>query len=251
MFLAPCAALATLRDGQESAAMPRYRRPPQPGEGILKARPGNPTGAISPGLHRLGLDDERDAALYVPAGYRADRPSPFVLSLHGAGGNELFGLYPLQDLADEAGILILSPASRGRTWDVLLGGFGPDVAYIDAALAWAFNRCAVDSARVAVSGFSDGASYALSLGITNGGLFPSVLAFSPGFAAPAGRNGVARFFVSHGTRDDVLRIDHTSRRVVPSLKDAGYDVTYVEFEGGHTVPTDVARKGLAWFLGDS
>jgi phospholipase/carboxylesterase len=228
--------------------MRNRRRHVQPGEGILRARPGQPTGSISPGLHRIGLDAERDAALYVPAGYRADRPAPFVLSLHGAGGNELFGLYPLQDLADEAGIILLSPASRDRTWDVILGGFGPDIAFIDAALAWAFERCAVDPARIAVSGFSDGASYALSLGITNGDLFPSVLAFSPGFAAPAGQNGVPRFFVSHGTQDNVLRIDSTSRRVVPDLRDAGYDVTYVEFDGGHTVPEEIARQGLDWLL---
>lgn len=229
--------------------MARYRRQSRPGEGTLRSRPGSPARSISPGLHRLGLEEERDGALYVPAGYRADRPAPFVLSLHGAGSNELLGLFPLRDLADEAGIVMLSPASRGRTWDVLLGGFGPDIAFIDAALAWTFERCAVDPARTALSGFSDGASYALSLGITNGDLFPHVLAFSPGFAAPAGQTGVPRFFVSHGTEDNVLWIDHTSRRVVPSLSDAGYDVTYVEFDGGHTVPPEIARQGLDWFLG--
>jgi predicted esterase len=172
-----------------------------------------------------------------------------VVSLHGAGGNELLGLYPLHDLADEHGLIVLSPASRGRTWDVILGGFGPDVSFIDKALTMAFDRCAVDQARVAVSGFSDGASYALSLGIMNGDLFPHVLAFSPGFAAPSGQVGAPRFFVSHGTGDPVLPIDRTSRRVVPSLRDAGYDVTYVEFDGGHTVPPKIAREGLAWFLG--
>jgi len=195
------------------------------------------------------LDEERDAALYVPAGYRPDHPAPFVLSLHGAGGNELFGLFPLQDLADEAGMIVLSPASRGRTWDVLLGGFGPDVAFIDRTLAWAFDRCAVDPTRIAISGFSDGASYALSLGITNGDLFPHILAFSPGFAGPAGQKGKPRIFVSHGTGDEVLRSDHTSRRVVPGLRDAGYDVTYAEFDGGHTVPSEIAREALEWFLG--
>jgi phospholipase/carboxylesterase len=195
------------------------------------------------------LDGERDAAFYVPAGYRADHPALFVLSLHGAGGNELLGLYPLHDFADEHGFILLSPASRDRTWDVILKDFGPDISFIDKALTVAFDRCAVDPARVAVSGFSDGASYALSLGITNGVLFPHVLAFSPGFAAPSGQIGAPRFFVSHGTVDPVLPIDHTSRRIVPSLQDAGYDVTYVEFNGGHTVPPEVAREGLAWFLG--
>ena len=45
------------------------------------------------------------------------------------------------------------------------------------------------------------ASYALSLGIANGNLFSHVLAFSPGFLAPAGQTGSPRICVSHGTQD--------------------------------------------------
>jgi predicted esterase len=90
-------------------------------------------------------------------------------------------------LADEAGLVLLAPESRGTTWDVLRGGYGPDVAFIDRALEQTFGRYAVDPRRLAVGGFSDGASYALSLGITNGDLFGHVLAFSPGFMAPGGR----------------------------------------------------------------
>ena len=97
----------------------------------------------------------------MPAGYRADQPAPFVLSLHGAGGDATSGLYPLRDLADEAGLILLSPASRQSTWDVIRGGYGPDVAFIDRALAAAFARCAVDPELLAVAGFSDGASYAV------------------------------------------------------------------------------------------
>jgi phospholipase/carboxylesterase len=133
---------------------------------------------------------------------------------------------------------------------VILGGYGPDVAFVDRALAAAFARCAVDPARLAVAGFSDGASYALSLGITNGDLFGQVMAFSPGFAAPAGQHGRPRFFVSHGTGDEVLPIDRTSRQVVPRLERAGYDVTYREFDGPHTVPPEIAREAVDWFLAE-
>jgi hypothetical protein len=58
----------------------------------------------------------------------------------------------------------------------------------------------VDPTRLAVGGFSDGTSYALSLGLTNGDLFSHVLAFSPGFAVPARRRGRPRLFLSHGAR---------------------------------------------------
>src|SRR5215208_8361838 len=91
---------------------------PGPTDGRLLARPRPPTETVSPGLHALGLERDRDALLLVPAGYRADRPAPFVLSLHGAGGDATSGLYPLRDLADEAGLILLSPASRQSTWDV-------------------------------------------------------------------------------------------------------------------------------------
>ena len=42
-------------------------------------------------------------------------------------------------------------------------------------------------------------------------------------------------------------IDHCSRRIVPQLKQAGYDVRYREFDGPHTMPPEIAREALAWF----
>jgi phospholipase/carboxylesterase len=81
--------------------------------------------------------------------------------------------------------------------------------------------------RLAIGGFSDGASYALSLGISNGDLFTHVLAFSPGFMAPAGRTGSPHIFVSHG----VLPIDRCSRKIVPDLERGGCNVLYWEFDG--------------------
>lgn len=228
----------------------RSSTPPSNAVGRLAARPGTPSRVVRPGVQRLGLDADRDALMVVPAGYRPDRPAPLVLSLHGAGGDEERGLYPLRVLADASGVILLSPASRGRTWDVILGAYGPDVAFVDRALAAAFARCAVDPARLAVAGFSDGASYALSLAIANGDLFPRVLAFSPGFEAASVAVGRPRFFVSHGTDDRVLPIDRTSRQIVPRLRGAGYDVRFREFVGGHTVPPEIAAEAVAWYLGE-
>ena len=145
-------------------------------------------------------------------------------------------------------MILLSPSSRGRTWDVLLGGFGPDVEVIDSALTRVFERCPVDPSRLAVGGFSDGASYALSVGLTNGDLFTHVIALSPGFAAPTELRGSPRLFVSHGVGDRVLPIRSTSRRVVPIMERQGYDVRYEEFDGGHAVPPRIAREAVHWFL---
>jgi predicted esterase len=224
----------------------REQRETNPSAGRLSARPTPPTESGPPGLQPLGLEAPRDGLVYVPAGYRPDQPAPLVLMLHGAGGSAERGLAPLRDLADEAGLILLAVDSRLKSWDLVIGRFGPDVAFIDRALAWTFARYAVDPGRMVVEGFSDGASYALSLGIANGDLFTHVLAFSPGFVAAESAGGSPRFFLSHGVSDPVLAIDRCSRRIVPLLRQGGYDIRYREFEGGHTVPPDIVREALGW-----
>ena len=155
----------------------------------------------------------------------------------------------VSDIVDETGMIVLAPDSRDRTWDVIVGGdYGPDVGFIDRALATVMDRYAVDPGRIAIGGFSDGASYALSLGIMNGRLFSHILAFSPGFMAPLDQEGRPKIFVSHGTQDDVLPIGRCSRRLAPTLQQAGYDVRYLEFEGGHSMPMPIVRDAFSWFL---
>ena len=133
-------------------------------------------------------------------------------------------------------------------WDLILDEYGPDVALIDRALARIFAQYTIEAGRVALGGFSDGASYALSLGLTNGDLFGSLIAFSPGFMKPAHRRNAPRFFISHGTEDHALPIDQTSRRIVPELERNGYQVRYREFAGGHSIPAEIAREAVEWFL---
>ena len=213
-------------------------RPPAPG------RP--PTGLVP--LQLSGSD--RDGAVYVPPIYRHDIPAPLILSLHGAGGSGRRGLRRLQSLADASGLIVLVPDSRGGTWDVVRsGGFGPDVEFLDRALDLVFARYNVDPARMVAEGFSDGASYALSLGLLNGDLFTHVIAFSPGFVTDGSRRGKPRIFLSHGVQDRVLPIDLCSRRIVQQVRGDGYDVRYTEFDGGHEVPLEIAGAALAW-LGD-
>ncbi|MFL5350644.1 MAG: alpha/beta hydrolase, partial [Hyalangium sp.] len=153
-----------------------------------------------------------------------------------------------QAFVEAEGFILVAPDSRGPTWDVIRREYGPDVEFIDQALSWIFERYAVDPEHIAIGGFSDGASYGVSLGISNGDLFTHVLAFSPGFAAPAEQHGEPQVFVSHGTQDMVLPIDPCSRRLVPRLQAVGYDVLYREFDGPHTVPTEIAREAVQWFL---
>lgn len=234
--------------GEECAvARKETRETEAESRGRLAARPGQTRDTGPTGLHQLQIDGGRDGWIYVPSGYASNVPGPLVLMLHGAGGNGRNTIERLLPYAESSNITLVSPDSRLQTWDVLYGEYGPDIAYIDRALQQTFERYAVDPRRIAVEGFSDGASYALSLGITNGDLFTHILAFSPGFMAPAGQIGNPRIFVSHGTSDAVLPIDRCSRRIVPQLQRAGYEVKYAEFDGPHTVPPGIAAEATQWF----
>jgi phospholipase/carboxylesterase len=221
------------------------------GAGLLLSRPAAGLGCSGPlvgGAAKtpLGLAAGRDGFLYLPMG-PAQGARPLLVFLHGAGGDasQADSLLPL---ADKFGVLVLSIDSRAVTWDLIRGELGPDVAFLDRALQFTFERCAVDAAHLALAGFSDGASYALSLGLANGGLFSHILAFSPGFANPPARRGSPRLFVAHGASDDVLPIGVCSRRIVSRLERTGYGVEYEEFEGGHHMPAGVVTDALGWML---
>src|SRR3954454_16550818 len=141
--------------------------------GLLTLRPhrGDKPGIGAPGPQRLGIGGTRDAVLYIPRRYDPGVPAPLLILLHGAGGEAHQMLGPLTEAAEARGILLLAPDSRGRSWDVIVGSYGPDVAFLDQALAHVFERYQVDAERIGIGGFSDGASYALSIGLINGALF--------------------------------------------------------------------------------
>jgi phospholipase/carboxylesterase len=218
-------------------------------QGHLRARPNAtpPSGRVPPGEHPLALGTERDGLLYVPR--ELPPKAPLVVLLHGATGSSKGVASRMMAVADEFQTILLAPDSKGTTWDAIGGRFGRDVAFIDSALEHAFRRVPLDDTRIAIGGFSDGASYALSLGLINGDLFTHVLAFSPGFLVAEQRRGKPAIFVSHGTHDEILPIDATSRRLVPRLRNAGYRVDYREFDGPHTVPSPVAREAFEWMNG--
>jgi phospholipase/carboxylesterase len=218
--------------------------------GRLTARPGHPATTQAPtGLQPLGLNGSRDGFLWVPTDYQPAHPLPLVLMLHGAGGNARGSLNYFLPAMEQAKVLLLVPDSRLRTWDLIEeGSYGPDAAFLDRALAQTFSRYAVDQAYLAISGFSDGASYALSLGLMNGDLFTHVLAFSPGFMVSGKAHGQPHIFIAHGVHDTVLPINQCSRRIVPRLQQKHYDVQYHEFDGPHTVPIHLIREAWNWFM---
>ncbi|WP_198588160.1 alpha/beta hydrolase [Geodermatophilus chilensis] len=218
---------------------------PHAAEGRLDARPvAAPAAApYPPGVRTLELGPHAQARLVVPDG--PPRPRPLLVFFHGAGGTAAQSVDLVGGPATARDALVLAPSSVAATWDLIAGGLGRDVAVLDTALAQVFARQPVT--EVAFGGFSDGASYALSLGLANGDLAEAVLAFSPGFAVPPRRIGRPRVWISHGTDDRVLPVARCGRRLAQQLDRGGYDVRYEEFDGGHVVrPADVDAALTLW-----
>jgi phospholipase/carboxylesterase len=221
----------------------------------IAARVGQPGMEITPGLHELGLGgllwvnrkfEWKDGWLFVPRVAENDDPLPLLVWLHGGGGHAKSFEF-MAPIADQLGVVLLVLDARHNTWDGIDSPFGPDVEFIDQALRYTFERVAIDPHRLALGGISDGGSYALAVGRSNGDLFSHLVAVAPGsLKPPSPPVGNPEIFVAHGTRDTVYLVFGSRYYIVPGLEHDGYNVTYHEFDGPHWVPESVARKIMSW-----
>jgi phospholipase/carboxylesterase len=235
------------------ALVPEWITPADGGvarEPRLQSRPGAPNEDPSPaGTHEFTIPASR-AVVHAPASVKRDVAAPLVVFLHGARRSVDFFVEAHRAGAEAAGVIVLAPYSKIGTWDAIRSGeFADDVAIIDAALAWTFRRWTIDPARIVMSGFSDGGTYALAIGRANGDLFSKIVAYAPGFAIPVTAVKRPSILITHGTRDRVLPIDATSRVIVPSLRAGGYSVDYRELDADHTVPMAVVNELLSSLAG--
>jgi phospholipase/carboxylesterase len=202
-------------------------------------------------VHVLWSTEGRDTVVVIPPNIDANRAAPLMLALHGATQSSEFTLRAMREAAEAAGVIMIAPSSQERTWDAILGeSFAGDCDRIDRALTQVFQHCAVDPHRLAIAGFSDGATYSLSLGVVNGDLFTHIIAYSPGFMIPGARHGKPRVFISHGRNDPILPFERCGQRLAKELGHDGYPVEFVPFDDGHAVPPEIAQRATGWFTGD-
>ncbi len=217
--------------------------------GRLSARHHLPATDLGPGEHVLDDNNGRRALLSIPPSYTASVPTPLMLMLHGARGDGDRTLEQQRDVANPHGVILLSPSTRSGTWDAIRGDFAHDFAKLDVLLAKVFDSCNVDVTRMACAGFSDGASYALGLGLMNGDFFTHVIAHSPGFIVSEERVGKPAVYISHGRQDEVLPFDRCGARISAQLYSEGYAPRFDVFDGGHTASPELRSAALAWFTG--
>lgn len=171
--------------------------------------------------------------------------APLIVLLHGAGGSAKDILDRFKEEADRRGVILLSLQSTGRTWRLKAPqDSDPDVQNLDQSLRPLLAEPSVDPHRVVVMGFSDGASFALSLGMAKPDLFRTIVALSPGYAfAPKVIDTTQRIIIVHGRRDGVLPAAN-AREIIKSLKRAGFDPAVRWFNGGHQIDRDLTRAAL-------
>jgi phospholipase/carboxylesterase len=246
-FIATCSATIPLLSIACSNDSPSIVDPfsTEPGRLRLQARSrvrGTPLG--NDVLYGEGL---RRAYIRVPPNYSPSRPAPLVILFHGASARADLLLAAFASRLDAWGAIGLAPDAVMDTWDVFepVQLFTSDIPFVNLVLDQTFDRCAIDTTRVALLGFSDGASYAITLGLANADQLSGIVAFSPGTFSVDHPHGTTQVFTAHGDLDPFFSAENATS-IDTQLRARQFTVTHVEFSGGHEIPDDVADQAFSW-----
>jgi polyhydroxybutyrate depolymerase len=120
--------------------------------------------------------EKREYVLYVPKSYDRSRPTPLVISMHGAGlwGAAQRDISRWNALADNKGFIVVYPSGVGgngvRIWRAEPGdGLKKDVRFISDLIDTLSASYTIDSTRIYANGLSNGGgmSFALSCTLSN------------------------------------------------------------------------------------
>lgn len=188
--------------------------------------------------------DEGAGSVNIPA-EEATEPMPVVIFLHGAGHADGGALAYLQQSVNSRRFILLAPSAHRDSWDILRGGWGPDITAVNCLLNWLRARYRVNDEGISVMGFSDGASYALSLGLRSPAIV-RVAALSPGFYLGNLRRDLP-VLIGHGVNDAVLPYSG-ALRIKAEFENGGSEVSFVSHKMGHNCPDDAVKAALAFCL---
>ncbi len=195
------------------------------------------------------------AWVLTPERFEPGRRYPVVTVLHGAGRQDELLARAYRDEPARRGVLIAVVRSHDYTWDLIAGGDGHDLEFLAWLLAWLDVRYPTDATRRALVGYSDGASYALALALSNPRLFAAAIGWAAGFLAIDTANLTPgdpkpRVLLEHGTHDQVFPFERVALPLRDLLVRLGYDVTFRVDEGGiHWPSAGFQAAALDWFLG--
>jgi phospholipase/carboxylesterase len=152
------------------------------------------------------------------------------------------------------------------TWDLIVGGERRDLDFLEYAYDLIYRRYPIDGLQQSLIGYSDGASYALSVGLCNASMFSALMVWAAGFLAldpptadsfrhsPVGRSR-PRVYLEYGTHDELFDFQQIAIPMRENLEKAGLDVTFSVDEGGRHWPSGsfhrFHREALDWYFADA
>ena len=201
----------------------------------------------------------------LPENFDPEEPHTLVVGLHGYGSNpDQFMV--LWDRFDNPDFIFVSPRAPypfpvgsevGYSWDTSAPG-QEEIWAQTATLSEYFvtevvrdmkERYNID--KVYLLGFSQGCGYTYMTGIHNPELFDGLICFGGWLDTDwlskediEAANGL-RVFIGHGTADRMVDIE-TGIAARDLLMEAGYDVTFYEFDGAHTVQEEALQVAQEW-----
>jgi predicted esterase len=222
---------------------------------VLRATFAEPEGAPASGGTGRITQGEQLAWVLAPKTAEPGEAHPLVIVLHGAGRQDEMLARALQGEADRRRTVFVVPRSLAMTWDLIAGGAGEDLAFLGLVLDTVYRRFRIDPRRQALLGFSDGASYALAVGLSNPRTFAAVMAWAAGFLAIdaerlAPDDPKPRVLLEYGTRDQLFAFDQVAIPMRDLLTRLGYAPEFRVDEGGQHWPrAQFMPEALDWFLG--
>ena len=203
-------------------------------------------------LHSSNEREDRGGfSLYVPEQSDGQRPMPLVVALHGGHGHGRDFLWAWLREARSREVLVLSPTSRDRTWSIM-GGDDLDAEPLREMVASVAARYPVDRERILLTGMSDGATYALLCGLSDGMPFthlaPLCGVLHPMLLANGDLVRARDFpiYLVHGALDWMFPVQ-TARLARQTLQAIGARLVYREVEDlSHTYPRDENPRILDW-----
>jgi len=186
---------------------------------------------------------ERRYALYLPSTYDGLKPLPVVLMLHGGGGSAKGAIEETgwEKKAEAEGFIAVfpealppeprAPASFGKNPQIWNDGSGrlhagerniDDVGFVRALIQLLIAQYKVDSRRIYVTGFSNGASMAFRLGVELSTLIAAIAPVAGAFwlTDPRPEHPRSLLYIT-GTDDPLNPMDGGAPRLLGSLNMLG------------------------------
>jgi poly(3-hydroxybutyrate) depolymerase len=208
----------------------------------------------------------RQYYLRYPPSYDKGHPYRLILSFHGANGKGtdvapgFFGLY---DLANGSTVFI-APDASGGLWSA-----ASDTTFIDDVLKAVEGDLCIDTSRVELEGFSQGAAMAWTLTCARPNVFRAVVGHSGGGIANPTTCHAVPYFGSLGLSDisgnsQATQTDPFAKwngctiESLPTAPSGGHvctnykgcptgdPVRWCSYDGGHTPSPNDAGKSTSW-----